>query len=399
MDMSTEHGEDLKNIEPINAIEENEVPEEEVESTLTIGEVLKNAREEKNLSLKVISQHTKISTTMLEHLEENRFNDLPSKAYVIGFVKSYSKTVGLSESDCLQLLNDAYGVTPTEVIKTTDVIPPRSEEPSTSENTSTEIPSQYLTIAGVFVALIIVVAIAINSNNESAKEELAAKTEEKVDEAVHTPLVNVKPQEVSEATPLKEEKVVKKAEEVKPAQETKPVEEKKEAPTETVKKEEVKEVKEKKEEKVVEKKKEVKKKEVKLRALSLPLYSISNDKELMTHLPEKFKQSVIAGKQNVFINAVDGDTWITYKSDDNAIKKFVLKQGRTLLIRGDLIRIFLGNINVAKVFLNNKPLKISSRSGVKSLVFPQEQASDYKLPLFIYENGKAITSSEYEESL
>ena len=111
------------------------------------------------------------------------------------------------------------------------------------------------------------------------------------------------------------------------------------------------------------------------------------------------KNAKIAGKQNVFINAVDGDTWITYKSDANPIKKFVLKKGRTLLVRGDLVRIFLGNINVARVFLDNKPLTITSRSGVKSLVFPQEKASEFKLPLFIYNSGKAITSSEYEETL
>ena len=71
-----------------------------------------------------------------------------------------------------------------------------------------------------------------------------------------------------------------------------------------------------------------------------------------------------------------------------------------MLIRGDVVRIFLGNINVARIFLNNKALKITSRSGVKSLVFPQEKVKDYKLPLFLYPKpGKVITSSEYEESL
>ncbi|WP_164848324.1 RodZ family helix-turn-helix domain-containing protein [Halobacteriovorax sp. HLS] len=407
--MSTEHREDIKDQEVIQNASETEHEElvetpVELSEALTIGEVLKAAREERKLSLKVISQHTKISTTILEHLEANRFNDLPSKAYVIGFVKNYSKTVNLNTNDCLQLLNEAYGVTPeVTAVESHSPTPTREHEP-TEESSSNEIPSQYLTIAGVFLALIIVVTIAINSSSETNKEQILTQQAQEVDEVAQTPLVNVMPQEVSEETPLTETKkpqveaqaVEVKAEtapEVKPA----PVKvEKAQGP----KKEEIK-VAEKVEPKIQEEeKKEEKEKKVELRPLSLPLYSVSADKTELQHLPDNIKSSLIAGKQNVFINAVDGDTWITYKSDDNAIKKFVLKQGRTLLIRGDLIRIFLGNINVARVFLNNDPLTITTRSGVKSLVFPQESAKDFKLPLFIYKkNGKAITSSEYEQDI
>lgn len=414
MNMSTEQGENSKDLDAIQASvdtelendssEQIEVEEQHVdlEESLSIGEVLKQAREERKLSLKVISQHTKISTTMLEHLEDNRFNDLPSKAYVIGFVKSYSKTVNLNTNDCLQLLNDAYGVSPEQVNPILEVLPPRSEADSGSSSQTTEIPSQYLTIAGVFLALIIVVAIAINSSNQTVTDEIAVKkAEEEAQQLNVTPLVNVKPQELSEQTPLTETKVEKpKVEEVKPVEEAKPaIKEIKVEAKPVDKKVEEKVVETVKEEKKAEKKLETKK-EINLRALTLPLYTKSSDKDLLRHIPEKFKNSLIAGKQNVFINAVDGDTWITYKSDDGPIKKFVLKQGRTLLIRGDLVRIFLGNINVARVFLNNEPLKISSRSGVKSLVFPQESAKEFKLPLFIYtDNGKAITSSDYEEKL
>ena len=41
------------------------VASNEVVEKMTIGELLRSTREEKNLSLKVISQHTKISTTIL----------------------------------------------------------------------------------------------------------------------------------------------------------------------------------------------------------------------------------------------------------------------------------------------------------------------------------------------
>ena len=111
------------------------------------------------------------------------------------------------------------------------------------------------------------------------------------------------------------------------------------------------------------------------------------------------KTAVYPGKQNVFINAVTGDTWITYKQDDAPIKKFVLKKNRTLLIRGDEIRLFLGNINVTKIFLNNQLLDIDSKNGIKSLVFPKENKAKYVLPLFLFkEDGTVITSDEYLKS-
>ena len=96
----------------------------------------------------------------------------------------------------------------------------------------------------------------------------------------------------------------------------------------------------------------------------------------------------------MFINAVDGDTWITYKADDQKVKKFVLKQGRRILIRGEVIRLFMGNINVAKMFLNNRPLIVQSKTGVRSLVFPQEVSSNYKIPLFIYKKDGTVETSE-----
>lgn len=396
------------NNEEVENHENNNIEEVnmEVVSETTIGEALKNARESKNLSLKVISQHTRISTTILENLENNNFDELPSKAYVIGFVKIYSKTVNLDEAECLRLLNDAYGSKPIKPHHSEVSLPARSDsEVSTESSNSSEIPSQYLTIAGVFVALIIVFAIAINSNNQAPTDTIT-EVEEKVEEVVQTPLVNIKPQVLTEKTPLTE---VDKKEAAAATETKKLAPEVKDAPKVEkkveVKKEEKKVVKVKKKEEVKkETKKEDKKeeieKEIKLKALTLPLYKYSKNEEFVQLIPENFKKSLIVGKQNVFISATDGDTWITYKSDDLAIKKFVLKKGRNLLIRGDIIRVFLGNINVAKVYLNNQHLSIKSRSGVKSLIFPQEKSDEFKLPLFIYtKSGKVITSSEYEKNL
>ena len=71
-----------------------------------------------------------------------------------------------------------------------------------------------------------------------------------------------------------------------------------------------------------------------------------------------------------------------------------------MMLRGDLVLLFLGNIGGVKVFLNNQLLSIESRSGVKSLIFPQEQKDRFSLPLFVYpKDGSVWTSEEYQNRI
>lgn len=131
------------------------------------------------------------------------------------------------------------------------------------------------------------------------------------------------------------------------------------------------------------------------------LYSFDEDMSqdrINELLPSRFRVNPAEGIYSVFITASQGDSWLTYKSDDEEIRKFVLKEGRSILIRGKLTRVFIGNLGAVNIFLNNKPLKVSSSSGVKSLIFPQEQSSNFVTPLFIYKkDGSVITSEEYLE--
>ena len=75
----------------------------------TIGELLKSSREAQNLSLKEVSQKTKININILRHLEANRISELPNKTYVRGFVKTYAKLVGIADQDAISSLDFTYG--------------------------------------------------------------------------------------------------------------------------------------------------------------------------------------------------------------------------------------------------------------------------------------------------
>lgn len=71
--------------------------EQKIENTTTFtGEFLKEIREYKNVSIKRLSDLTKISKTYLRYIEEEQMDLLPARAYVRGFVYQYAKTLKLN---------------------------------------------------------------------------------------------------------------------------------------------------------------------------------------------------------------------------------------------------------------------------------------------------------------
>jgi len=353
----------------------------------SIGTILKEAREKKEFSLKKISHQTKINLTLLEALEENQLDKLPNKAYVTGFVKSYAQVLGLDSNDCVEILEKTYqNKGPSRQVPRASVL----KEPEIQENSTNWI------FTGAAAALIIigVSVYFINAKKKIDKSKLTV-TSQQVSE--NSPLKNNA--SVPEVTTPAPTAVVTEPNIAPGQNEKKALVVKVEAPPVVSKKVESK-IEIKKQVPQEEKNDGEKKEEKKLSFRSIPekLYEMAEDKNqelLKQYVPMNMQSSVISDKQNVFINAVDGDTWITYKKDDDAIKQFVLKKDKNILIRGDEIRLFLGNVNATKIFLNNDPISLQSRSGVKSLVFPQSAAKRYHIPLFVFEGGNVMTSDEY----
>ena len=60
----------------------------------TVGSYLKKERESKNISLRELSQLTKISELYLEYIEKDEFEKLPQGPYVKGYIASYSRLIG-----------------------------------------------------------------------------------------------------------------------------------------------------------------------------------------------------------------------------------------------------------------------------------------------------------------
>ncbi|MDS1029052.1 DUF4115 domain-containing protein [Bacillota bacterium LX-D] len=62
-----------------------------------VGETLRQAREAKDLTLLDVEAATKIRLKYLEALENEKYSEIPGRVYVIGFLKSYAKFLGLQD--------------------------------------------------------------------------------------------------------------------------------------------------------------------------------------------------------------------------------------------------------------------------------------------------------------
>jgi cytoskeleton protein RodZ len=353
-------------------------------SDITIGQLLKSKREARGLNLKTISQQTKVLIGLLEHLENDELEKLPSKTYVRGFVKSTAKILGINQEVALDALDYTYNRSKT----TTKIEKPRNVEiqNEAARNTLTTMSSTPLEavksisasslvyLAKIFGTLLVVAVVGFN-----ARTLIEKSSEEKV-----------KLPEVLTTTHLRSAPVPKVETakiEVKAAQETKVVEpiainliQDKKDPNQ-------------KSEMVIN--------DVSLKTVSIAEKQFVDDTSIPADkieeiFPSRYKVLPSKGVENIYINATEGDSWITYKIDEKEIKKFVLRQGRTLFLRGEKIRLFIGNSRVLKIFYNNKPITLNAKTNVKNVVFPEELKTKYLNPLFVFQkDGSVVTSEEY----
>ncbi|HKP69395.1 MAG TPA: helix-turn-helix domain-containing protein [Pyrinomonadaceae bacterium] len=68
----------------------------------TLGEKLRQAREERGISISEVAEQTRISSLYLKSIEEDNYKPLPGGIFNKGFVKAYAKYVGMDEQEALQ---------------------------------------------------------------------------------------------------------------------------------------------------------------------------------------------------------------------------------------------------------------------------------------------------------
>jgi cytoskeleton protein RodZ len=81
-------------------IDETMIDVTRLDSAKKIGMALKSARHQQEMSLADVSRRLNISSDFLASLEAGTFDDLPGPTYVVGFLRSYARLVGI-DSDAL----------------------------------------------------------------------------------------------------------------------------------------------------------------------------------------------------------------------------------------------------------------------------------------------------------
>lgn len=78
-----------------------------LEMAITIGEKLRLAREERGISLRDISEQTRISMRYLQAIETDDYKRLPGGIFNRSFIKSYARYIGFDEKEAIE----AYATT------------------------------------------------------------------------------------------------------------------------------------------------------------------------------------------------------------------------------------------------------------------------------------------------
>lgn len=344
-----------------------------------LGDYLKQKRLDKNFSLEKLSQKTKISVNILKALEANDYDHLPSAAYIKGFVTSYVKVLGTPLDEAIERMEYTYlnilgksfpYLNHTKGMSSKPTMPgraasanPEEQSPheviessdSIMENTKSALP--VVILAAVILVFIggykLISSVVENEVNGQKTTDLGPKIESSsaLVKQPEKPVEAPKAEVAAEAAKAPEAPVVEA-----PKEEVKPVVElQRNFPTVDFKK-------------------------IKGKLFQVRTDAPENDDQAI--LPQTIKDATNSSMQNLYIRATDGNTWVSYKIDSSPIESVIISKGSDLFLQGTEIRLFLGNVNVTKIFYNNYMIETPTKSGVKSLVFPEESNSKYMLPLF-----------------
>ncbi len=125
-----------------------------------VGEKLKNAREEKGLSLQEVALALKISTKTLKAIEEGNEKNFPAKTFLRGFIQSYASYLKLDVNEILASFYEEFGSTRPKV--EFGPLDPSEKPSAILQRESSRDPANLKTVALVGIGLILAIGIIIS---------------------------------------------------------------------------------------------------------------------------------------------------------------------------------------------------------------------------------------------
>jgi transcriptional regulator with XRE-family HTH domain len=120
------------------------------DSKSSLGELLRQGRLRQRLSIAECAKRTHISSRYLEALEEENWTDLPSESHRLGFLRLYSRFLGVSTDEVITLYQQK---------SVGNAVPKEpTEEQKSAENSSSHslYPGTWLQALGLLVLLLLV---------------------------------------------------------------------------------------------------------------------------------------------------------------------------------------------------------------------------------------------------
>ena len=131
----------------------------------TAGARLMRAREAAGLSLKQLSDNTKIPERHLLAIEQGHYSTLPAKTYATGFARSYAKAVGANDAEIVTAVRAELANAEHE--------PPRRPVQTFEPGDPARLPSSALAwAAGLLAAVLVIAALVWWRSGSAASDEL-----------------------------------------------------------------------------------------------------------------------------------------------------------------------------------------------------------------------------------
>ena len=131
--------------------------------TKNVSKLLVEARQSLKLSQKEIADQLYLTKTLIQQLEEGKFGELPTKAFVKGYLRSYARVVGLSGDAIIQRFEDEEKEKPSALEPTLPAS--RGSKFALSSITGPVVKTAALGISGFFLAVVSVWFLVRGSNN------------------------------------------------------------------------------------------------------------------------------------------------------------------------------------------------------------------------------------------
>ena len=108
-------------------IEEQEPP---AETVALPGERLKSTREELHLSREEVAHHLHLDVQIVIAIENDKFDELPSPAYVCGYLRSYARLLKLPEAEIVNAYSKGQAINAALIPENVSILPDKKANPA-----------------------------------------------------------------------------------------------------------------------------------------------------------------------------------------------------------------------------------------------------------------------------